>query len=140
MKPTFSVHDNIIYAYVVNCEQRKLTLHTAFRDREPFEFTDLIFHEVVAHFFEHVLPGNILNDVEETEVASVVHAHAAVLMESWRWGWPSMEYHGDLAVLTAALEAQEVRAYWINSSYGLSGWVLAGSCEQFTRNQQAQIV
>jgi hypothetical protein len=43
-------------------------LHTVFRDREPHEFTDIIFHDVMAHHFEHVLPGNILFDVEEADV------------------------------------------------------------------------
>jgi hypothetical protein len=139
MQSKSSVHDNIVYAYVVNCEQRQLTLHTAYRDREPHEFTDLIFREVVAHFFENVLSNNILFDVEESGVASVVHAQAAIFKESWRWGWPPIEYNGDLAVLTATLQAQQVRAYSISSSYGLSGWILAGSYDQLSRSERARV-
>jgi hypothetical protein len=132
-----SVHDNFIYSYVVNCEKRELTLHTAYRDREPHEFTDLIFRELVAHCFEHVLSTNILFDVEEGDPASVVATHAEVFKESWHWGWPAIEYKGDLAVLTAALRRLQVRAYSVHSSFGLSGWILAGSCEWRSRSEPA---
>jgi len=56
MRPEPSVHDNIVYAFSVDCEGRRLILHTALRDREPQGFTDVIFRDVVAHHFEHVLP------------------------------------------------------------------------------------
>ena len=62
-----SVHDNFVYAYSVDCEGRRLVLHTAFRDRPPQEFTDVVFRDVVAHHFEHVLPGNILFDVPHAQ-------------------------------------------------------------------------
>jgi hypothetical protein len=139
MEPEPSVHDNFVYAYTVDCERRRVTLHTAFRDREPHEFTDVIFHDVIAHWFEHVLPGNILFDVAEQDLGSIVQAHAAVFNESWRWGWPPVEYRGDLELLTATLQAQSARAYSIGSSYGLSGWVLAGSCERLVRSEPARV-
>lgn len=139
MQSSSSVHDNFIYAYVVNCEQRQITLHTAYRDNEPNEFTDVIFRDVVAHLFEHVLSTNILFDVEEADVASVVQANANVFTDSWHWGWPPVEYKGDLAMLTVTLKAQHVRAYAINSSCGLSGWVLAGSCECLSRSELARL-
>jgi hypothetical protein len=139
MQSNASVHDNFIYGYVVNCEQRRLTLHTAYRDREPHEFTDLIFREVVAHNFDHVLSSNILFDVEEDDVASIVQAQAHVFTDSWRWGWPPIEYNGNLAILTATLQDLQTHAFAISSSYGLSGWILAGSFEQVSRGEQAHI-
>jgi hypothetical protein len=139
MRPAVSVHDNLVYAYSVDCEGRRLTLHTAFRDREPHEFTDVVFVDVVAHLFEHVLPGNILFDVEEAEVDSVVRDNAALLADSWRYGWPPVEYDGKLDALIEALKAASVRAYVIGSSYGLSGWVLAGKCERVPRGQPATV-
>src|SRR5690348_10224977 len=121
MRPRPSVHANFVYAYAVDCENRRITLHTAFRDREPHEFTDVVFHEVVAHRFDHVLAGNVLFDVEEVEVASLVNDNASLFAESWRYGWPSIEYGGNLGVLADALKAASIRAYSISSSYGLSG-------------------
>ena len=139
MEPEPSVHDNFIYAYSVDCEGRRVILHTAFRDGQPAELTDVVFREVVAHHFEHVLPGNILFDVEETDVAAIVKDNEPLLRSSWRYGWPPIEYGGDLDALVAALKASSVRAYSIGSSCGLSGWVLAGSSERVSREAPAKI-
>ncbi len=139
MQPELSVHDNFVYAYSVDCEGRRVVLHTVFRDREPQEFTDVIFGDVVAHHFEHALPGNILFDVEEVNIAVVVQENKRLLTDSWRYGWPPVEYNGDLAVLVKALQAASVRAYSISSSYGLSGWILAGACERISRSERARV-
>ena len=139
MRPNRSVHDNIVYAYSVDCEGRRLVLHTAFRDREPHEFTDVVFHEVVAHHFEHVLPGNILFDVEEMDVAALVKQNTKLLSDSWKYGWPDVEYRGDLTALVEALRAAARHGYLIRSSYGLSGWVLAGRCEWLPRTGPAAL-
>lgn len=139
MRPTPSVHDNFIYAYSVDCEGRRLVLHTAYRDREPQELTDIVFCDVVAHHFEHVLPGNILFEVEEADVATVVKDNAQLLADSWRYGWPPLNYRGDLDALVDLLGASSVRAFSIGSSYGLSGWVLANSCERVSRSEPATV-
>jgi hypothetical protein len=88
MRPEPSVHDNFVYAYTVDCEGPRLTLHTAYRDREPHEFTDVVFRDVVTHHFEHVLPGNILMDVEEVDVTALIRENGRLLADPWRWGWP----------------------------------------------------
>jgi hypothetical protein len=139
MRPEPSVHDNFVYAYSVDCEGRRLTLHTAYRDREPQEFTDVVFREVVAHQFEHVLPGNILLDVEEADVADVVRENGRLLAHSWRYGWPPVEYRGNLDTLIDLLKGSSVRAYTVGSSFGLSGWVLAGSCERVARREPVKV-
>jgi hypothetical protein len=139
MRPEPSVHDSIVYAYSVDCEGRRLTLHTAFRDREPHEFTDLVFRDVVAHHFKHVLPANILFDVQDADVAGVVRDNDRVLAESWRYGWPPLDYRGDLELLIKQLRASSVRAYIVGSSFGLSGWVLAGSCDRVVRGEPARV-
>lgn len=138
-RPEPSVHDNQIYAYSVDCEGRRLVLHTAFPDREPHGYTDVVFREVVAHHFEHVLPGSILFDVEGADVATLVEHNERLLAESWRHGWPPLEYNGSLTALVAALRAASVRAYTISSSYGLSGWVLATACDRVPRDAPARV-
>jgi hypothetical protein len=134
-----SVHDNFVYAYAVECEQRRIVLHTAYRDREPHEFTDIVFSEVAAHHLEHVLPANILFDVEETDLQGLIHDNAAMFEASWRHGWPAVNYRGDLRALTAALRAASIKAYAIRSSYGLGGWVLAVSCQRIARIDPATL-
>ena len=139
MRPEPSVHDNFVYAYIVDCEGRRLVLHTAYRDREPHEFTDIVFRDVVAHHFEHVLPENILMDVEEFDVASLVRENEQMLAKSWRWGWPPLEYRGDLDALVAALRTSSIRAYQVQGSSGMSGWVLAGACDCVARGEPARV-
>jgi hypothetical protein len=139
MRPEPSVHDNIVYAYTVDCEARRLVLHTVFRHRETNEFTDVVFREVVAHDFSNVLPGNILFDVAESDIAKLILENKELFAESWRYGWPPVDYNGDLNVLLEALRAAAVRAYSIGSSFGLSGWVLAGSCERKSRRERATV-
>jgi hypothetical protein len=114
-------------------------LHTVFRHREPNEFTDIVFREVMAHHFAHVLPGNILFDVAESDVATVVRENKELFAESWRFGWPPVDYKGDLDELVAALRTGLVRAYSIRSSLGLTGWVLAGGCERVPRAKSATV-
>lgn len=139
MQLELSVHDNFVYAYHVDCEERRVVLHTVFRDREPQEFTDVVFSDVVAHHLEHALPGNILFDITESDIEVLVRENERLLTDSWRYGWPPVTYKGDLAALVEALKAASVRGYSISSSYGLSGWILAGACERVSRREPARV-
>jgi hypothetical protein len=134
-----SVHDNQVYGYSVDCEGRRLIFYTVYPHPQSEEFTDVVFEGVFAHFLEYLLPGNILFDVEETDVAKLVRANARMFEDSWRYGWPPIEYRGDLDLLISELGAKSVRAYVIDSSYGLSGWVLASGCERKTRGARAKV-
>lgn len=71
--------------------------------------------------------------MEEIDVAALVQDNGALLADSWRYGWPPVEYRGDLTLRVQMLRAGSVRAYSISSSYGLSGWVLAGAAERLPR-------
>lgn len=140
MRQELSIHDNFVYAYTVNCEGRRVVLHTAYRDGEPNEYTDVVFRDVVAHHLDHVLAENILFDIEESDIASLVQANKDLFAESWQYGWPPINYNGDLNKLVEALRAGSIRAFTIGSSYGLSGWVLASSCELVSRPDSANVV
>jgi hypothetical protein len=126
---TISVHDNSVYAYFIDCENRRITLHSRFTDANPHEFTDIVFTNVLVHRFEHVLEGNILFDVEEVDAPGLVDDEAEIFRESWRYGWPPVDYRGNLSLLKNELERRSMRAYRVSSSYGLSGWILAEQCE-----------
>ena len=139
MQPERSVHDNFLTGYTVDCEGRRITLHTVYRDREPFEYTDVLFHDVFAHRFEHGLEGNIRFDVEETNLAALVQGDAELFTKSWRYGWPPFEYNGDLEQLVRSMQAASARAFEISASYGLSGWVIARSSERVARGSPERV-
>jgi len=129
-RPT--VHDNNVFAVTIECERGQRRLHTSYPTREPSERTDVVFKGVIAHQFQHMLPGNILFGIEEEDVESVVRENAELFQTSWRYGWPPIEYRADLRRLEEDLRVDGVRAFWISSPYGLTGWVLAREC-QFVR-------
>jgi hypothetical protein len=132
-----SVHDNNVYAFSCDCVTRRMILHTSYDAGEVHEFTDVLFSDVLVHSFEHVLPGNILFDVREIAPNAVVDDHRELFSKSWPYGWPiaNIEYRGDLEYLKTWLHDQSFRAFAIESSVGLSGWVFAKNCEFVSREK-----
>lgn len=130
--PERSIHDNIIYAYSVLCEQRRLVLHTEYRSESVKEYTDVVFKGVVAHYFETVVQRNILFDVSEVSPEKIVREWADLFARQKAYRWPEIEY-SDPQQLIAILRSRSIKAFEVGSSYGLSGWVLASSAELVPR-------
>lgn len=139
MPGTHSVHDAFVYAYSVDCEGQRLVLHTRYQHVTPHRLADIVFGGVLAHRFDHALPGNILFGVEEYGLEQLVRENAELFAESWRWGWPPIEYRGDLDALIAAPRAASMRAYDVGASFGLSGWVIALGCDHVPRDEPATV-
>ena len=136
---TPSVHDNDVYGFTFNGEASRLTLHTLYRHITPHEYTDVVFCDVVAHYFEHVLSGNILFDVCDVTPDAIVDRFAGLFVSSWRFGWPTLEYRGDLDLLKSLLRENGVKGFDIESSYGMTGWVLCKSCEHRSRDARREL-
>jgi hypothetical protein len=119
-----SVHDNNVYAYVVDCERRRIVLHTEYRDGGAEEYTDVTFSGVVAHHFGDVMAANILFDITEVEPGDIVRRWAELFARRKNYGWPDGIRYDDPQELMAALAGRGIRGYEIGSSYGLTGWVL----------------
>jgi hypothetical protein len=134
---SISVHDNFVYAYRVECEARRIVLHTRFRDSSPEEYTDVIFTGVVAHHFEHVLEGNILFDVTEIPLRDIIETSAALFAAGKNYMWPDGIDYRDVEELIRILEGQGACGFEISSSYGMSGWVIAGAMDRKARGTRA---
>ncbi|HYE62759.1 MAG TPA: hypothetical protein VD997_12255 [Phycisphaerales bacterium] len=135
---TPSVHDTTVYAYTVDRENRRVILHTAFRDKEPHEFTDIVFTDVVAHEFRRVHQPSTLFDVHEVDLAQFIGEHADHFEASWRHDWPPANACNDTTELLSTLTGMDVRAFTIDASQGLSGWVLAARSQRVPRNMPGQ--
>ena len=122
-----SVHDNNLYAYAVICDQRQIMLHTEFVHGSATEYTDVVFSGVVAHYFEDVLSGNILFDINEVDPETIVRERADLFAGRKNYGWPDGIRYRDVDDLVGILRRLGVRGYEIGSSYGMSGWVLAAA-------------
>ena len=124
-----SIHDNIVYAYAVECRRRRIVLHTEHRvgggAGPVVEYTDVVVDGVLAHHFETVFSGNILFSIDEVDVARLVSDASHVLARGKPYGLPEGVPYNDPSELPALLAARGVGAFEISSSHGLTGWVLA---------------
>ena len=124
MSNEISVHDNFVLSYTVKCQERQITFHTVYIDREPYEHTNIVFTGVLASHFEHDNFKTILFDVEEETLEQVYTAYREVFEHNKRYGWPNIDYNTE-AELIATLKAQNIKGFLISSSSGMDGLVLA---------------
>jgi len=124
MLPELSVHDNHLVAYTVLANERKIVLQTVFRDREPNEFTDVVFDEVLAYHFENDLFGTIIFDIEEVDLTALLKEHAAMFEKGWHYGWPR-GWEKQKEEITDFARRLDMRAFELSASYGMSGWIIA---------------
>src|SRR4051812_20594905 len=85
---TRSIHDNNVYGYTVACREQRVTLHTEYLVGDVREFTDVVFSGVIAHRFENQLSGNILLDIEESDLAGIVRAEPNLFEQLRELCWP----------------------------------------------------
>jgi hypothetical protein len=122
-----SVHDNRVMRYVVDAELERIVIHTRFEDREPFEHTDIVFEGVLAYHFEGDTFSTVLFDLEEVPVASVVEQHRALFEHGIKYCWPGA-WNKSPESSIAHFDAANAKAFDLQSSCGLSGWVVARVC------------
>jgi hypothetical protein len=124
MGTEISVHDNVLVSYTVQCEERQIRLHTIYRDQEPYEYTDVVFTDVVAYHFETDNFHTILFDIEEVAFEAVYTTYRDLFVSKKNYGWPAITYQTE-AELLDTLREQGIKGFVIASSYGMEGFVLA---------------
>ena len=127
-----SLHDNFVYAYSVLADRCQIVLHAEYRDSPPVEYTDVVFAEVVAHYFECSLQGNVLFEICEEDLKTVLDEYAWLFDRLENYGWPEVPYR-DRPELYRILLERRIRAYRVRSSYGLDGFVLCSGIEYAKR-------
>ena len=119
-----SVHDNRLLSYYVSSEKAEICLHTVFADHEPHEHTDIVFTKVAAYHFENDNFGTIIFDVDETDLKTLYSENKGLFDRGRSYGWPG-HWNTSEDALLAYLIQQEIKAFALWFSYGMSGWVLA---------------
>lgn len=120
---TRSVHDNYVLGYSVDSEARTVVVRTEYRDRGPFERTDVHFEGVLGYLLQDSL-GGILFDIEAVEFESVYREHAALFEAGANYGWPFQRCRSDPGDYVRAAGASTFR---IQSSIGFDGFVVCQS-------------
>jgi hypothetical protein len=121
------IHDNEIISYEVDLKNQKIIIHTQYNSSTLIEKTDIVFSNVLAHFFENQLQGSIIFDIEEYEIIQFIEDNSDLLKKQKNYCWP-MDY--DTAEELAEILLKEQYSYYvITSSYGLSGWIVSKKYE-----------
>ena len=118
-----SIHDNNIYSIEIRCEENIIILHTKLQEVDASEYTDIIFNGVVGHRFENVLDGNIILNVEEWEPEEFYAEFKTALQTYYKYGFSVNS--SNLEGFSIAMLQRNLKAFVIDSSYGLSGWVIS---------------
>ena len=133
-----SVHDNLVYAQIVDHEHASIVLHTGFPPEA--EFTDVVFSGVVVHHFEQqtVGPENhvVLFDIEEEDPTTLLEQYSELLNRTKNYGWPVSGYSG-MEDLVARLTADGARCYRVQGNTGIEGFVFAKEVSIARRSSKA---
>lgn len=121
------VHDNEIISYEVDLRNRKIIIHTEYRDLMVGKNADVIFHGVLAHSFQTELSGSIIFDIDKYEITQFLKDNIDLLKKEKNYCWP-IDYN-TVEELTEKLVRDQYSYYVISSSYGLHGWVLSKGYE-----------
>ena len=119
-----SVHDNFLISYSVLCQKREIHLNTTFLDKEPYEYTDVIFSGVNLYHFECDNFQTIIFDIEEAEIEDIYSEYEYLFSRLKNYGWITFAYESKEDLFQKMCE-KKVKAFTINSSYELVGWIWA---------------
>lgn len=131
-----NMHDNYIVGYSVNIKEKELTIQTVQSlDDINGRGESIYFSEVLTHSFECILQCNIVFDIDECDIDTFISDHQTELEEMQVYDWP-IDYD-DLEELKKYLISNEYKYIRLNSSYGMSGWILTKSyCIKHSECQQ----
>lgn len=132
-----SGHDNVLISYCVDANKKEIRLHTGtYPYANPDKFHDFIFSGVVAYHFECDLLSNIIDDITEVTLESIHTSYNEYFQRLNEHGWPMVEINYQSAEeLLAYLHEQNIRAYKLSATMGLTGWVWAQTCTVATSTQ-----
>lgn len=126
-----SLHDNWLYAHVVDHDSRTIILHTMYPHGTSPEFTDVIFEEVLVHHFEPQCmqgedgnPSNVLFDIEEEAAVTTLGRYWDFISSKRNYGWPASGWKS-CEELADILTGQGHRCFHIHGTVGLDGFVFA---------------
>ena len=116
-------HDDEIIKYEVNLKEGIVTLFTQYYKNKIKYDAQIIFSDVLVHFFENELPGSIILELRKDEIFYFIKDNIEILNAHKDYLWPINYNH--LEELEEFLIAENYNYFNIISSYGLCGWVLS---------------
>jgi hypothetical protein len=122
-----SLHDNLLVSYTIDSEGRTIRL----RARRP-SWPDpsdqdrfVVFGGVEGYALENDAFGNIILSLDPIPLDELLLRFGSAIRESYRLSGAPGGWAADLDTAREVLASRAVQGFLLNSSYGLSGWVLA---------------
>ena len=124
------VHDSEIVGYSVDARSAELVLTLAPGTGSAATDFQLIFRGVVAHQFVYPEIPSIVLEISELPAETLLRREWDTLSEGFRQcGWPG-SWAPSLEAAIAFCASAQLKAYELEPSYGMSGWILAKSVER----------
>jgi hypothetical protein len=138
-----SVHDNLLYAQIIDHDRCRITLHTVYPHATPVEFTDVVFDGVVVHHFEQQkcdgdASSCVLFEVEAVDPRRILNEYTDLLARTKKYSWPIASYSG-LDDLAAQLTSAGTKCFEVHGVCGIQGFVFAASMELRQRPARAEM-
>ena len=123
-----SLHEYAVDDYRVDGERR--TIRFSLRAPESSSnrrgSSELVFSDVEGYLFERDLDTAIVLAAEELPLDTFLTENEDYFAHESQWGWPQF-WRGSADLTAAWLASRGCRVWRIATSYGLSGWVVAGN-------------
>ena len=118
-----NLHDNRVLRYCTDFEAHTLHMDTR---TEAGENVSVHFTGLLAHWFENVIQDNILFGMDEITADVFFKQYKEMLDRTVSYGFPAC---CSIEELRERMEREHIRVFVIDSSLGLSGFVLAQEVE-----------
>ncbi len=82
---TLSIHDGVIIGYSVNFMENELLLDI---ETVTKEIVTITFENYLAHYFDHVMAGSILFDIEEVDLNTFIIENREQFDSHKLYAWP----------------------------------------------------
>lgn len=123
-----SLHDHYIVSYKVECEFRRIILETRRTLDEPLSAL-LIFTGVEGYSLINDAFGNIVSSLSVVSAQKIIAQFRDKIVASYFLAGAPGPWAADIIAAGQHLTAKGVKGYILESTYGLSGWVLAENAE-----------
>jgi hypothetical protein len=133
-----SLHSYAMNGYHIDGSTIRFALDGQTRSAEPHRAVELVFRDVEGYLFERKTGGDTVLTVEEHPLIAFLRANEEYFAREARWGWPRF-WQGSADQTEGWLAYRGRRVWTVSTSYGLAGWVVAGSAGYHNAANQAPL-
>ena len=86
---------------------------------------EIIFDEVLSHYFENVIEYNLIFSIEEMLINDFINKYKWLIKKNLNYGFPATLVFSNIEDLKDYLEEKRFKVYKIISSMGLHGFIIS---------------